>query len=31
VSWGFRSRAQLETAGAETIADTPEQLTALCL
>lgn len=31
VSWGFRSRAQLEAAGATCIADTPEQLLKLCL
>lgn len=31
VSWGFRSRAQLEAAGAACIVDTPEQLLALCL
>lgn len=31
VSWGFRSREQLVAAGAEIVADTPEQLLALCL
>lgn len=31
VSWGFRGRAALERAGAETIVDTPEELTRLCL
>ena len=31
VSWGFRSRAQLEAAGATCIADTPEELLKLCL
>ena len=31
VSWGFRGREALLAAGAETIADTPEQLLALCL
>ena len=31
VSWGFRSREALTAAGAETIADTPEELLALLL
>lgn len=31
VDWGFRSRAQLAAAGAETIADSPEQLKRLLL
>ena len=31
VSWGFRGRAALEAAGAETIVDTPEELLKLCL
>ena len=31
VSWGFRGRAALEAAGAETVVDTPEELLALCL
>lgn len=30
VSWGFRGRAALEAAGAETIVDTPEELLELC-
>ncbi len=31
VSWGFRGRAALERAGAETVVDTPEELKALLL
>ena len=31
VSWGFRSREALTAAGAETVADTPEELLALLL
>ncbi len=31
VSWGFRSRAALSAAGAEVIADTPEEVVRLCL
>ncbi|MBQ7713459.1 MAG: HAD-IA family hydrolase [Oscillospiraceae bacterium] len=31
VSWGFRSRAALEAAGAEVVADAPEELLKLCL
>ena len=31
VTWGFGSRAELEAAGAEYIADTPEELKALLL
>jgi len=31
VSWGFRGRAALEAAGAETVVDTPEELLKLCL
>ena len=31
VSWGFRGRAALKAAGAETIVDTPEELTKLLL
>lgn len=31
VSWGFRGRAALEAAGAEVIADTPEEVARLCL
>ena len=31
VSWGFRGRAALEAAGAETVIDRPEELLHLCL
>ena len=31
VSWGFRGRAALEAAGADTVVDTPEELLKLCL
>ena len=31
VTWGFRSRASLEEAGAARLADTPEQLEAVIL
>ncbi|MBE7007688.1 MAG: HAD family hydrolase [Ruminococcaceae bacterium] len=31
VSWGFRARAALRAAGAETIADTPAEVLQLCL